>query len=150
VVESIRRVGVHPRVLSETERVIRQRLTEEISRLREELAAMQVRVKNFKSQSARLRNADVRRETELKEQIAAGEARAAALKNEIQSRERSPLDEAELRKTMVSFEVLWATMNVQQQGHMLQQLVEKVGYEGRSGRVTVSFKSASVKELCAK
>jgi site-specific DNA recombinase len=150
VVESIRRVGVHPRILSETERIIRERLAAEITKLREELAGVQVRVKNLKSQSARLRHRDDRREAELKRQVEAGEARAAALKKEIQARELARLDETELRKTMGSFENLWKTMNNQQQSHLLRQLIEKVGYDGRSGKVTVSFKSASVKELCTK
>jgi len=133
VVESIRRVGVHPRVLEESERVIRQRLTEDITKLREELSGVQARVKNLKSQCVRLRSPDAQREAELKEQIAAGEERTTALKQEIRERERARLDEAELRKTLGSLEVLWKTMNVQQQSHLLRQLVEKVGYDGRAG-----------------
>ncbi len=39
-------------------------------------------------------------------------------------------------------------MNIQEQGFLLRQLIEKVGYEGRTGKVTVSFKSAGLKELC--
>ena len=41
-------------------------------------------------------------------------------------------------------------MNLEEQEPALRQLVEKVGYDGRTGKVTVSFKSASVKELCQK
>jgi site-specific DNA recombinase len=150
VVESIRRVGVHPKVLEETARVARQRLSGEIAHLREELNGLQLRVKNFKSQLARMRQSDPTREAELKEQIGTGEARAAVLKREVQIRERTRLDEKELRKTMESFEELWKTMNIQEQSLLLRQLVEKVGYDGRTGKVTVSFKSASIKELCQK
>lgn len=148
VVESIRRVGVHPKVLEETARVARQRLSGEIAHLREELNGLQLRVKNFKSQLACMRQPDSTREAELKEQIGTGEARAAVLKREVQIRERTRLDEKELRKTMESFEELWKTMNIQEQSLLLRQLVEKVGYAGRTGKVTVSFKSASIKELC--
>jgi site-specific DNA recombinase len=42
VVESIRRVSVHPRILEETARVIRHQLTEQISGLREELNGVQL------------------------------------------------------------------------------------------------------------
>lgn len=148
VFESIRRVSVHPRVLEETARVIRHRLTEEIARLREEMNGVHLRVKNLKSQVVRLRTPDASREAELKEQIGAGEARVTELKREILVRERGRVDGEELRKTMEPFEALWKTMNVQEQGLLLRQLVEKVGYDGRTGKVTVSFKSASVKELC--
>ncbi len=111
---------------------------------------MQLRVKNLKSQVARLRQPDPGRGSELKEQIEVGETRATELKREIMIRERTRLDEKELRKTMESFEELWKTMNIQEQSLLLRQLVEKVGYDSRTGKVTVSFKSASVKELCQK
>ena len=150
VVESIQRVSVHPSVLEQTGRVIRQRLTEGITRLREELNGVQVRVKNLKSQIARLRKPDASREAEMKEQIGTGEARAAELKREILVRERERIDGEELRKAMEPFEALWKAMNLQEQSLLLRQLVEKVGYDGRTGKVTVSFKSASIKELCQK
>ena len=42
-------------------------------------------------------------------------------------------------------------MNLDEQRALLRQLVEKVGYDGgRTGKVTVSFKSAEVKELVQK
>src|ERR1700730_2730759 len=61
VVESIRRVGVDPDVLAETARTARQRLAEIVAGLREELNTTNGRVKNLKSQIARLRNAEVAR-----------------------------------------------------------------------------------------
>jgi len=130
--------------------VIRQKLGEEIARLREELSGAQVRVKNLKSQIPRLRAPAAERLAELKEQIGAGETRAAELKREIGSRERTRLDEGELRKTMQSFEAIWKALNLQEQSLLLRQLVEKVGYDGHTGKVTVSFKSASLKGLCQK
>jgi site-specific DNA recombinase len=150
VVESIQRVSVHPSVLEQTCRVIRQRLTEEITRLREELNGVQVRVKNLKSQVARLRKPDASREAELKEQIGTGEARATEVKRDILVRERERLNGEELRKAMEPFEVLWKAMNVEEQGLLLRQLVEKIGYDGRTGKVIVSFKSANIKQLCQK
>ena len=51
---------------------------------------------------------------------------------------------------MESFEDVWKAMNLDEQRNLLRQLVEKVGYDGRTGKVTVSFKSAAVKELVQK
>jgi site-specific DNA recombinase len=51
---------------------------------------------------------------------------------------------------MESFEEVWKAMNLDEQRNLLRQLVEKVGYDGRTGKVTVSFKSAGVKELVQK
>ena len=38
--------------------------------------------------------------------------------------------------------------NIREQGLLLRQMIVKVGYEGRTGKVTVSFKSAIIKQLC--
>jgi site-specific DNA recombinase len=150
VVESIRRVGVHPVVLMETARLARQRLAEMVTALREELSTLNGCVKNLKSQIAKVRDPEAPRLAEIREQIAAGEARAEELRKEILRRERQRIDEKELRRTMESFEEVWKTMNLDEQRDLLHQLVEKVGYDCRTGKVTVSFKSAAVKELVQK
>ena len=87
---------------------------------------------------------------EIREQLAAGEARAEGLRKEILRREKQRIDEKELRRAMESFEEVWKAMNLEEQRALLRQLVEKVGYDGRTGKVTVSFKSAGVKELVQK
>ena len=150
VVESIRRVGVHPDVLAETAVAARQRLAEIVTGLRGELNTTNGRVKNLKSQVARLRNPEAQRLAEIREQLAVGEARAEELRKEILRREKQRIDEKELRRAMDSFEEGWKTMSLEEQRSLLRQLVEKVGYDGRTGKVTVSFKSAEVKELVQK
>jgi site-specific DNA recombinase len=147
IIASVQRVSLHPRVLEESTRVMRLRLNEQLVLLREELNGVQARVKNLKSQVARLREPTADRKAELSEQIGSGEARAIALKRDIMLRERERAD-GDLYKTLESFEGLWKAMNIHEQGLLLRQLVEKVGYEGRTGKVTVSFKSASIKRLC--
>ena len=150
VVESIRRVGVQPDVLAETARLARQQVAEMITGLREELNTANGRVKNLKSQIARIRNPEAARLAEIREQLAAGETRAEELRKEILRREKQRIDEKELRRTMESFDEVWKAMNMEDQRTLLRQLVEKVGYDGRTGKVTVSFKSAGVKELVQK
>ena len=150
VVESIRRVGVYPDVLAETVRLARQQLAEITAGLREELNTLNSRVKNLKSQIARIRNPEAARLSEIREQLATGETRAEQLRREILRREKQRIDEKELRRTMESFEDAWKSMNLDEQRNLLRQLVEKVGYDGRTGKVTVSFKSAGVKELVQK
>ena len=107
-------------------------------------------MKNLKSQLTRMRDSDPARQTDLQAQLAAGEAQAAELKRELLLREREGLDEKELRQTMESFDELWKAMNIEEQSRLVRLLVEKVGYDGRTGKVTVSFKSAGVKGLCQK
>jgi site-specific DNA recombinase len=148
VVESISRVGVHPDVLAETARVARQRLAEALAGKRAELSAANARAKNLKSQLARARNAESARTAEIQGQIATAEAQAVGLRSEMQGLERRRIDEKEMRSAMESFEEVWKIMNLDEQRALLGQLVEKVGYDSLSGKVTVSFKSANIKALC--
>ena len=148
VIASIRRVSVHERVIEETARIIRFRLTNDINRLGDELKTLQARVKNLKSQVARARESEEQRKVELANQIHRGECRVAELKREIAKLERVRKDGAQLPSTMDAFDSLWKSLNLREQCLLLRQLVEKVGYESRTGRVTVSFKSASVAALC--
>jgi TolA-binding protein len=137
-------------VLAETARVARQRLAEALVGLREELGATNARAKNLKSQLARARNADASRLAEIDSQIAAAESRALELRTEIQRHEKQRIDEKDLHQTMASFDEVWKQMTLGEQRALLGQLAEKVGFDSRSGKVTVSFKSASIKALCKK
>jgi len=39
-------------------------------------------------------------------------------------------------------------LTTREQEQLIQLLVAKVGYDGRTGKVTVNFRSAGAKELC--
>jgi hypothetical protein len=117
---------------------------------REELSAANAKIKNLKSQLARARNADESRVAAFNADIVAAESRADEFRKEILRRERCRVDDRDLRRAMQSFDEIWKAMNLEEQRNLLGQLIEKVGYDDRTGKVTVSFKSASVKKLCQK
>ena len=54
----------------------------------------------------------------------------------------------ELLKTMADFDAIWSSMTTREQEKMIRLLVAKVGYDGRTGKVTVNFSSTGAKELC--
>jgi len=130
--------------------VAQQRFLDVLGAVQAELNALNLKVKNVKCQLARSRNAEPTRVAELLGQVATGEARGVDLRKEILRLEKQRVDEKELRKTMGSFQEVWKAMNIEEQRALVGQLVEKVGYDGRTGKVTLSFKSAGVKELAQK
>jgi len=150
VIESIRRFAVAPEVIEGCARAARQRVAEDLARLREELQEVNARVKNWKSQIARLREPDPERQAALGEQIAAGEARSAEVRKEILLLEKLRLDEKALRAEAGGFDRLWKVMILEEQIRFVRHPVEKVGYDGRTGKARVSFKSSGIKELCQK
>src|SRR5207245_2423231 len=122
VVEGIQRVGIHPEVLAETVRVARQRLTEALGGVQEELNALNLKVKNLKSQLARSRNPEPGRMAELQEQIGNGDACGAELRKEILRLEKQRVDEKDLCKAMGSFQEVWKAMNIEEQRALVGQL----------------------------
>jgi site-specific DNA recombinase len=145
VVQSIRRVAVQPEVLAETIRQVKARLAESLETVREEQAGLTVRLNNLKSQLVRAK--DEAQSKGIGDQIRELEARRENLQQEIQSYRTRSCDQKDLRAAMTSFDECWKVMNLDEQRRLLAELIEKVGYDGRSGKVVVSFKSALVKEL---
>ena len=82
------------------------------------------------------------------EAIRATERRLDEISRELAHLEQEPLDVDHLRRTIREFEDVWATLTVRDQEQMVKLLVSKVVYDGVTGKVTISFRSAGAKELC--
>lgn len=125
-------------------------MAEELSRLRADLKAADIRIRNAKSQLARMRTPDPAREGELRERIATGESQAEELRKAVARGERLRLDDGTVRQRPGNFDEVWKTMTIEQQGVRLCQLVERVGYDARGDKVKVTYNSAGIKEFCQK
>jgi len=148
VIESVRRFAVTPQVIGAIARAARQRLTEELGRNREELKALNVRVRNAKSQLVRARNLDTGREASLREIVSAGEAKAEQLRGLVERGERLRFDDKMVRQRMATFDDVWATMTIEQQARILRHLIERVGYDARGDKVKVTYNSNGIREYC--
>ena len=51
-------------------------------------------------------------------------------------------------QALEQFDPVWNSLTWREQARLVHLLIEKVGYDGRTGKVTVSFRSAGLKELC--
>ena len=54
----------------------------------------------------------------------------------------------DLRTTLAEFDSIWSSLTTREQEQLIQLLVAKVGYDGRTGKVTIKFRSTGAKELC--
>src|SRR5579885_817919 len=147
VIESVRRFATQPEVIEAIARAARQRLTEELIRHREELKAVNVRVRNAKSQLVRAKYLDADREAALRETVAVGEARAEELRRTVERGERLRFDDQMVRQRMATFDEVWKTMTIQQQAALLRQLIERVGYDARGDKVKVTYHSNGIREF---
>ena len=98
----------------------RERLAERVNEVRQELNGAHHKVKNLKSQLARMREPEPGRESDLNGRLAEGEARVAELKRELLTRERERLDGKELRRRIESFDELWKVLNIEEQSRLLR------------------------------
>jgi len=80
--------------------------------------------------------------------IRATERRLDGISRELVHLEQEPLDADHLRRTIREFEDVWATLTVREHEQMVKLLASKVVYDGVTGKVTVSFRSAGAEELC--
>ncbi len=148
VIESVRRFAQKPEVVEATARVARQRLTAELNQRREELKALNVRVRNAKSQLVRARNLDSDREAALRETVAVGAAKSDEIRQAIAQGERLRFDEGLVRQRLVGFDDVWRVMTIEEQARVLRQIIERVGYDARGEKVKVTYKSNGIREFC--
>jgi site-specific DNA recombinase len=148
VIESVRRFAAKPEVVEAIARAARHRMAEELGKYRDELKAVNIRVRNAKSQLARAKNPDAEREAALRETVAAGEARAEELRRAVERGERLRFDEQMVCQRMASFDDVWRTLTIEEQARVLRQLIERVGYDARGDKVKVTYNSNSIREFC--
>jgi site-specific DNA recombinase len=148
VIESVRRFAAKPEVIEAIARAARHRMAEELGKYRDEWKAVNIRVRNAKSQLARAKNPDAEREAALRETVAAGEARAEELRRAVECGERLRFDEHTVRQRMASFDDVWRTLMIEEQARVLRQLIERVGYDARGDKVKVTYNSNGIREFC--
>ena len=51
-------------------------------------------------------------------------------------------------EALKEFEPVWKSLNTNEQTRIIRAVIERVGYDGRTGKVAVTFRSAGLKVLC--
>jgi site-specific DNA recombinase len=85
---------------------------------------------------------------DLQDRIRTLEQRMTAVREQLISTQRQTVDENDLRNALGAFDPLWESLAPREQSRIVRPLIESVGYDGRNGRVTVTFHSPGVKALC--
>jgi len=155
VLDTVRRVGTDPKVAA----AVAAEALDEVARRRRALdqeADAQRRNLRQLSQDLGREAADTRVDS------GARLDRIAGIQREIETAERRLLEgtaereflDAErinaedLRRTLAEFDAVWSSLISKEQEQLIQLLVAKVGYDGRTSKVTVNFRNAGAKELC--
>ncbi len=155
VLDSVRRIGTDPKLAEAVaaeaiDQVARQRVA-----IDKELGAQRGNLRRL-NQSLGREAADTREDSgarfdrivALQRDIEATEHRLTELAAERKSCDQDRINANELRTTLAEFDSIWSSLVSSEQEQLIQLLVAKVGYDGRTGKVTVNFRSAGAKDLC--
>ena len=53
-----------------------------------------------------------------------------------------------MSQALANFDPVWESVSPRAQSRIIRVLVERIGYDGRDGTVTVAFRSLGIKALC--
>jgi site-specific DNA recombinase len=156
IVDQIKSVGRDPILLNET-------VAQARSQGKLEVAALEAERKSLERELARW-NADVRslleqivpgegnipstaRLADLQERIRGAEQRATQIREQVITLSRSIVDQREVEKAMAIFDPVWDSLTLREQVRVVQLLVERVDYDGSSGKISITFHPSGIKTL---
>jgi site-specific DNA recombinase len=58
------------------------------------------------------------------------------------------VDDDGFRAELARFGSVWESLNSREQARIIRTLIEHVAYDGKTNKVTVSFRSARIREMC--
>ena len=85
---------------------------------------------------------------DLQDRIRSSERLVTAIREEVIALEREAVGEGELSQSLAHFDPIWESLSPREQSRIIRVLVERIGYDGRDGTVTVAFRSLGIKALC--
>ena len=158
VVDHIRDIGMNEQIVAATIAKVREqsdrRMTDlEVERLNQERELKQLYSDVEKlvraAGSDRSNGFTTDQLADLQDQIRTSEQRVTAIREEVITLERETVGEGELTRALAHFDPVWESLSTREQSRIIRVLVERVGYDGRDGTVTVAFRSLGIKALCA-
>jgi len=160
VVEHIRGIGSSREIIGEAVRRLRAKSEERLKELYRERRVLE---KTLKRLHARLRKLvgeswksisssqlTTDQLADLHDQIRDNEQRLTAIREEIIVLERETVDEKDVIRALSVFNPVWEVLSVREQSRVIRLLIERIGCDGRDGKVTVTFRSLGIKELCTR
>ena len=91
----------------------------------------------------------VDRPADILDRIGSLERRISGLRTELSAVEAEAVSEDEVEQALRTFDPVWKSLSTNEQTLITRTVVERVGYDGRTGKVlAVTFRSGAFKALC--
>ncbi len=155
VVDRVREIGKDPEIIAETFHEAQRQSRSESADLRSELTTLERKLRRLTNDTAKLlaapgpRNGHrTDRMADLQDQILAAEARATEIQKELAALPADQISEADVAAALRDFDPVWKGLTTDERCRIIRTLIERVGYDGRTGKVAISFRSEGFKALC--
>jgi site-specific DNA recombinase len=159
VVDHIRGIGRNETIIAATAAKVRQESDRLMSKLeaeqrkgKRELRQLNEKVQKLVRQSFSKgsgKEPAIDQLADLQDRIRTLEQRMTVVREQLISTQRQTVDENDLRNALGAFDPVWESLAPREQSRIVRLLIERVGYDGRDGRVTVTFHSPGIKALCS-
>ena len=155
VIDAVRKLGTDPQLAAEVVRQADAQLARRREQHGKDVAVAESALRRLNAETTELAGdtgmnptARLDRLVDLQRQIQEAEHRLNLLAAENRELEADQIDDADALSALAEFHPVWEELTTREQIRLIQMLVAKVGFDGQTGRLTVDFRSAGVRELC--
>jgi site-specific DNA recombinase len=149
VVEQIKAIGKDPAVLAATVQQARKQKKAELAGLQAEERAVRRRLTRDNAELARLA-ADATQANQiaaLHDRIRTAEQRLTEIQEQMEAARRDVINERDFETALSAFDPVWETLSPREQARIVRLLIEHVDYDGKNGKVAVTFRPGGIKAV---
>ncbi len=154
VIRQIRRIGSEPRIVARALATADDQRRSSVADLTLERQAAHGDLAGLGTELRKTRNASSSDQpmtngiADLQDRIDTTERRLREILQELESLDGHVVDENDLRTVLARFEPVWESLNSREQARIICSLIDRIAYNGRTNKVTVSFRSTGIREMC--
>jgi site-specific DNA recombinase len=152
VVDQIRGIAANPSVIDEVVRQLADQRAGNREALEREERVMERDLQRLVGEIPGLVRAGGKAATdrlaEMQERITTLENQLRGVRDQLTETLGLVVDPANVRRALREFDSIWEQMTPREQERFVKTLVEQVTYDGRTGKVTVGFRTAGIRQLC--
>jgi site-specific DNA recombinase len=145
LVDQIRAIGRDPGLVAETLAQARAQADERITALGSEQRTLDRDLRRAHSELGR--QPPLAHLADLQDRVRTCERRQTEIREELLGLERGRVSEADVRAALGDFDPLWAELAPREQARLVRLLVQRVEYDGRDGRIALTFHPTGIKAL---
>jgi site-specific DNA recombinase len=154
VIDQIRGICRDPALVAETLAQARQQseqrqaeLTQEREGLETDLTWYHTEIRGLLAEPDVGSERTTSRLADLQERIRLGERRLAEIEAELATLREQQIDESDLAQALAAFDPVWEQLSLREQARVLQLLIERVDYDGRTDDISITFHPTGIRAL---